>query len=135
PLEVKGGEVEVTVQGTFPAKFFNTKAVIVATPVLKFKGGETALKSITVQGENVQANNKVIKYNEGGSYSISDKIPYKKDYELSELEVRATATLGKENAEFLPVKVADGVIATELLVVKDPRPISITAQLVRQTSE
>lgn len=135
PLEVKGGQVDVTVTGTFPAKFFNKKAVIEATPVLKFKGGETALKSVTVQGESVQANNKVIKYTEGGSMTVSDKIPYKKDYELSELEVRVKATLGKESADFLPVKVADGVIATEYLVVKDPRPISVSCDLVRNTNE
>jgi len=135
PLEVKGGEVEVSVQGTFPAKFFNTKAVITATPVLKYKGGEVALKSGTVQGENVQANDKVIKYAEGGSYTISDKIPYKKEYESSELEIRAKATLGKESADFAPVKVGDGVIATELLVVKDPRPVLAGSKYVRQTNE
>ncbi len=135
PLEVKGGEVEVNVQGTFPAKFFNTKAVITATPVLKFKGGEIALKSVTVQGEDVKANDKVIKYKEGGSFSYSDKIPYKKDYESSVLEVRAKATLKKDNADFPAVKIGDGVIATELLVVKDPRPILASNQYIRQTTE
>jgi len=135
PLEVKGGQVEITVQGNFPAQFFNKKAVIVEAPVLKYKGGETAIKTATVQGESVQANDKVIKYTEGGSFSITDKIPYKKDYELSELEIRAKATLGKDNADFLPVKVGDGVIATELLVVKDPRVLSVGDKYVRQTSD
>ncbi len=135
PLEVKGGQVEVTVQGTFPPKFFNTKAVLIATPVIKYKGGEVALKPFTVQGENVQGNDKVIKYAEGGSYTTTDKIPYKKDYELSEVEVRVKATLGKESDDFLPVKVGDGVIATEYLVVKDPRPVIATSEYIRQTTE
>ncbi|MBO5679441.1 MAG: hypothetical protein J6S11_05735, partial [Bacteroidaceae bacterium] len=36
-LEAVNGEVPVTISGTFPAKFFPKKAVITATPVLKWE--------------------------------------------------------------------------------------------------
>ena len=38
-LETVNGEVPVTVSGTFPAKYFPKKAVITATPVIKWEGG------------------------------------------------------------------------------------------------
>ncbi len=137
PLEVKGGKVEVAITGKFPAKYFNKKAVLVVTPVLKYNGGETALKSITIQGEGVQANDKVIKYAEGGSYNYTDTIAFSKDLMVSELEVRIKATLGKSKKviDFPALKIADGVIATELLVVRDPRAIALGDKFVRATSE
>ena len=135
PLEVKGGKIEVAVTGKFPAKYFNKKAVLEVTPVLKYDGGETALKPIKIQGESVQANNKVIKYTEGGSYSYSDTVSFKKEMMVSQLEIRVKATLGKSVADFAPVKVDDGAIATEYLVVKDPRAIALGDKFVRSTSD
>lgn len=124
-LESKAGEVEVTISGKFPAKYFNKNAVLVATPVLKYGNGETAYKSYTVQGEAVKANDKVIKYTEGGDFTYTDKIPFKKDMMVSQLEVRVKATVKKTSVDFPAIKVGDGVIATEFLVVKDPRAIII----------
>lgn len=135
PLEVKGGQVEVKIDGTIPPKYFNKKAVVVATPVLKYTGGETALQPTKLQGESVQDNNKVIKYAEGGSFSYTDKIPYKPEMQVSELVVRGQGTLGKQAADFPEVKIADGIIATELLVVKDARPIMVNDKYVRVTSD
>ena len=43
-LETHGGKVEVKIDGTFPPKYFNKKATIALTPVLKFEGGEKTLK-------------------------------------------------------------------------------------------
>ena len=39
PLETHGGEVEVTIKTSFPEKYFNKKAVVTATPVIKYEGG------------------------------------------------------------------------------------------------
>ncbi|MCQ2067342.1 MAG: hypothetical protein MJY65_06815, partial [Bacteroidaceae bacterium] len=39
-LEEVGGQVPVSVDCYFPAKFFNKKAVVTVTPVLKWNGGE-----------------------------------------------------------------------------------------------
>lgn len=136
PLEVKAGQVSVSVEGKYPAKFFNKKAVLVITPVLKYNGGEVALKPTTIQGESVQANDKVIKYAEGGSFSYTDVIPYKPEIESSELEVRVKASIGKKTAiDFPSAKIADGVIATELLVVKDARPIMVGDKFQHSSAE
>ena len=61
-LEAHGGEVDVAIDGKFPAKYFNKKATLEITPVLKYDGGETEFEPVKVQGEKVEANNKVISY-------------------------------------------------------------------------
>lgn len=134
-LESKGGEVEVTISGTYPAKYFNKKAVLEATPVLKSAGGETAFKSYKVQGEGVQGNDKVIKYTEGGSFSYTDKVPYKPEMKVSSLEVKVKGTVKTTSVDFPAVKIGDGVIATEFLVVKDPRAISMGDKFQRVIPE
>ena len=62
-LETHAGIVTVTIKGTFPEKYFDKKTTVTATPVLTYTGGETAFEKVQVlQGESVQANNKVITY-------------------------------------------------------------------------
>lgn len=134
-LESKGGEVEVTISGKYPAKYFNKKAQLEAIPVLKYGAGETAFKSYKVQGESVQGNDKVIKYKEGGDFSYTDKVPYNKDMKVSSLEVRVKGTVKKTTVDFPAIKIGDGVISTEFLVVNDPRPISMGDKFQRVTSE
>jgi len=134
-LESKGGEVEVTISGKYPAKYFNKKAVLEAIPVIKSGSGETELKSYKVQGESVQGNDKVIKYTEGGDFSYTDKVPYKPEMKVSTLEVKVKGTVKKTTVDFPAVKIGDGVIATEFLVLKDPRPISMADKFQRITPE
>jgi Flp pilus assembly protein TadD len=134
-LESKGGEVEVTISGKYPAKYFNKKAQLEAIPVLKYGAGETAFKSYKVQGEGVQGNDKVIKYKEGGDFSYTDKVPYNKDMKVSSLEVRVKGTVKKTTVDFPAIKIGDGVISTEFLVVNDPRPISMGDKFQRVTPE
>jgi hypothetical protein len=50
-LETHGGEVDVTIRGTYPENYFNKKAIVEVTPVIVYDGGETALKSIMLQGK------------------------------------------------------------------------------------
>src|ERR1035437_4216984 len=59
-LETNGGNINFSIQGRIPEKYFLKKATIVATPVLQFAGGEKATEPIMLQGESVKANNKVI---------------------------------------------------------------------------
>jgi len=96
---------------------------LVATPVLKYNGGETAYKPVTVQGESVEANNKVISYKTGGNFSYKDAVDYKDAMAKSELYVNITASKGAKTLDFAPIKIADGVIATSELVVNMPKPI------------
>ncbi|NOY94944.1 MAG: tetratricopeptide repeat protein [Chlorobi bacterium] len=122
-LEANGGKVDVAIDGKFPAKYFIKKATLVATPVLKYEGGETALEPVTLQGEKVEANNKVINYINGGSYSYKDDVKYIDDMSLSDLEIRIKASKGSKSIDFAPIKIANGVIATSTLLVNRPKPI------------
>ena len=92
PLEMHAGEVEVTIDTKFPEKYFNKKAVVIATPVLKYEGGQTEFESTTLQGEKVEANNTVVSY-DGGGYSTTGKIPYKDEMLSSELYVEMSAQI------------------------------------------
>jgi len=122
-LEAHAGDVDVAINGRFPSSYFNKKATLVATPVLKYEGGETAFEPVTVQGEKVDANNKVISYTNGGSFAYKDAVKFIDDMRLSDLEIRITASKGSKSLDFDPIKVADGVIATSTLVMNYPSPI------------
>lgn len=37
-LEMHGGEVDLTVDVNYPAKYFNKKAVVTITPVVRYEG-------------------------------------------------------------------------------------------------
>lgn len=122
-LEANAGDVDVAIDGRFPAKYFNKKATLTATPVLKYDGGEKAFEPVSLQGEKVDANNKVISYTTGGSFAYKDAVKYDGAMRLSDLEIRVTATQGSKSVDFDPIKVADGVLATSTLVVNYPQTI------------
>ena len=65
PLELVGTKVPVTIDGRFPAKWFEKSTTIVVTPVLKYKNGEALGTSYTYQGEKVAGNGIVIPYEAG----------------------------------------------------------------------
>lgn len=135
PVETHAGEVAVTINATFPEKFFNKKAIVVATPVLKYEGGQTEFEPTTLQGESVEANNKVIPY-AGGSYSYTGKIPYKPEMLKSQLVIEMTAQLGKKAAVDVPaIPVALGVVATPTLVKNNPQAIAMSDKFVRVNAD
>jgi tetratricopeptide (TPR) repeat protein len=122
-LEANAGKVDVAIDGKFPSKYFIKKAKLVATPVLKYEGGEKAFEPVTLQGEKVNANYKVISYANGGSFSYKDAVPFVDPMRLSNLELRITASKGKKSVDFAPIHLAKGVIATSTLVANFPTPI------------
>jgi Flp pilus assembly protein TadD len=132
-LETNAGNVNVTIQGRIPEKYFLKKASIVAKPVLKFADGEKAYEPIMLQGESVKANNKVISYTTGGSFSYKGVLPFEYGMRKSELQMRIRATKGKAVLDFDPVKIADGVLATSTLVDNSPLTI-IGIQKQKNTS-
>jgi len=134
-LEAHAGMVNVTIKGTFPASYFDKKTTVTATPVLTYAGGETAFDKVQVlQGESVQANNKVITYN-GGDFTYTATIPYKDAMKVSELMLKAKAVRGSKSLDFTPVKLADGVIITSTLVEKEDKSISMKDAFVRVNAE
>ena len=122
-LETHAGEVDLAINGKFPAKYFNKKATLVATPVLKYEAGETAYESVTLQGEKVEDNNKVISYSAGGTFTYNDAVDFAEAMRKSELMVNITASKGSKSVDFEPIKIADGVIATSTMVANVPKPV------------
>jgi Flp pilus assembly protein TadD len=122
-LEAHAGKVDLAIDGRFPAKYFNKKATLTATPVLKYQGGETAYSPVSVQGEKVQANNRVISYSSGGNMTYKDAVNFSDAMRLSELELRITATKGAQTLDFNPVVIAKGVISTSTMVANVPKAI------------
>nr|WP_320117212.1 hypothetical protein [uncultured Marinifilum sp.] len=122
-LEAHADMVDVKVTVNIPAKYFNKNVVVVATPVLKFEGGEKAFPSKTLQGEKVQGNNTVVPFETGKTISYTGKIPYEQAMRISDLEVRMVGSKGEKSVDFDPYKIADGVVATATLVQNTPRNI------------
>ncbi|RKD99997.1 tetratricopeptide repeat protein [Marinifilum flexuosum] len=122
-LEAHADMVDVKVVVNIPGGYFNKKAVLVATPVLKFENGEKAFPSKTLQGEKVQGNNTVVPFETGKTITYTGKVPYEQAMRISDLEVRMTASKGEQSVEFDPYKIADGVVATATLVQNNPMNI------------
>ena len=124
-LEEHGDKVDVKIDVKYPAKYFNKSAILTATPVLKYEGGETAFEGKKLQGEKVEANNQVISFATGGSFSYTGTVDYVEDMMNSDLVIRVSAELKGKTLDFEDYKVADGVIATPKLVVVNPKPVMV----------
>ncbi len=122
-LEMHGGEVDMTVDVNYPAKYFHKKAIVTLTPVLRYEGGETELNPLVLQGEDVTENNKSISFDGGGKGSVSNTFEYEEAMMRSELYLNAVASIKDKTAELGEVKLADGIVTTPLLVQKDPNVI------------
>ena len=114
-LEVVGSEIPATIDGRFPAKFFNKKSVLTITPVLKYEGGEAMSEPVTFQGEKVRGNDRTISYDNGGSFKMKVQYDYIPEMEDAELYLRFVINKGKKTKQVPEVKVADGCIATSQL--------------------
>lgn len=115
-LEAVGGKVPATINGKFPEKYFNKKAVVEVTPVLKWNGGESRGQSAVFQGEKVEGNDQAISYKAGGSYTMKTSFDYVPEMAKSELYLEFKAKVGKKVVTIPAVKVADGVISTSELL-------------------
>lgn len=115
PLEVVGGQVPVTINATIPAKWFNKKAVVTVTPVLKYEGGEALGTAYTYQGEKVSGNNQVIPYKEGGNVTMKSSFKYQPEMKKSELYLRFDAKVKNKVVKLPDVKIGEGVVATSAL--------------------
>ena len=124
-LEAHADKVDVKIDVKYPAKYMNKKAILTATPVLKYEGGETAYEPKKLQGEAVEANNQVINSKTGGSVSYSGTVDFNEDMMLSDLVVRVSAELKGKTLDFEDYKIAEGVIATPKLVVVNPKPVMV----------
>lgn len=119
PLVADGGQVDATINGVFPEKYMNKKAVITVTPELRFEknGVQQAVKGrpATFQGEKVLGNDQTISYQLGGHYTMKTSYEYEPAMQKSELYLTFDAKLGNKQVNVPAIKVADGVIATSEL--------------------
>jgi len=117
-LEAVGGKVPVTINGKFPEKYFNKKAVVEVTPVLRWNGGESKGQPAVFQGEKVQGNDQTISYKIGGNYTMKTSFDYVPEMAKSELYLDFNAKIGNKTVSIPSVKVADGVISTSELAAQ-----------------
>lgn len=116
PLEAVGGQVPVTINGTFPTKYMKKKAQVTVTPVLKYEGGEAVGQSTTFQGEKVEGNGTTIQYKVGGTYTMKANFAYVDPMIQSDLYARFDAKKGKKTVKIPEVKIGYGVVATSQLL-------------------
>lgn len=115
PLEAIGGQVPVTINATFPAKWFNKNATVTVTPVLRYQGGEAWGTAYTYQGEKVNGNNQVIPQKAGGNVTMRSSFTYKPEMKKSELYLTFDAKIKNKAVKLPDVKIGEGVIATSEL--------------------
>jgi Tfp pilus assembly protein PilF len=117
-LETHGGKVPVSIKVQVPGGYFDKKAVIEATPVLVYEGGETAYAPYRLQGEKVDGNDKVISYANGGQFTYNGTVDFNENMRVSDLVVRIKASKGTKEVGFESFKIAEGVIATSTMVAQ-----------------
>lgn len=105
----------MTINATFPEKWFNKKAVVTVTPVLRYEGGEAWGTAYTYQGEKVQGNNQTIPYKAGANVTMKSSFTYKPEMKKSELYLTFDAKIKNKTVKLPDVKIGEGVIATSAL--------------------
>lgn len=115
PLEAIGGKVPVTINATFPAKWFNKNAVVTITPVLRYQGGEAWGTSYTFQGEKVKGNNQVIPLKAGGNATLKSSFSYRAEMKKSDLYLTFEAKIKNKTVQLPDIKIGEGVVATSEL--------------------
>lgn len=132
PMEMHGDSMVVTISGTYPEKIFPKKATVTTTPVIKYNGGEKALKPVVLIGEKVEGAGQKITNSKGGSFSYtSEKFAYTPEMKKATLEVKAVGQVKKKTKELPAKKIADGTIVTPLLVKNDEKPIMAKDNFVK----
>ena len=119
-LALNNGKVEADVTVTFPAKYYNPKAVLKVTPVMIFEGGIIEGATKYYQGEKVKDNYTVVAKN-GGKVTQHIEFPYDARMMKSELallvEVKCPSgpckvfTLVNANTGALPTKAEAAALA------------------------
>lgn len=115
PMETVGNQVPVTINGTFPEKWFHKNGIVTITPILKYGDKELAGTPYSFQGENIAGNRTTISNRRGGNFTMSSTFPYNPEMISSELFLRFDGKIKNKQSLLPDLKVADGVIATSAL--------------------
>jgi tetratricopeptide (TPR) repeat protein len=124
PIEMHGDSIQFSVNGKFNPKLFSKKVTMTITPVVKYNGGEKALKPVVLVGDKATGSGQKISFDKGGTFSYtSDKFVYEPAMKVAKVELRAEGQVKKKIKKFNPVEIADGTIITPLLVRNDEKGI------------
>ncbi|MBN3034066.1 MAG: outer membrane beta-barrel protein [Bacteroidales bacterium] len=120
-LSVNGDSVPMQIKGTIP-DYFNKKAVVEFTPVLKYGSQTKKLPTIYLQGEEVPEEFRkpgaIIIPSTGGNFTYSQNIKYEPGMDVCEVYVEPMASInGKTPFSLVDRKLADGLIMTSKRVM------------------
>jgi Flp pilus assembly protein TadD, contains TPR repeats len=116
PLVLVAGKVPVTINAIFPENWFNKKATVTVTPVLRYESGEAWGNSYIYQGEKVAGNGIVISQKTGANVTMTSSFTYIPAMQKSELYLTFTAKVGNKEIELPDIKIGEGVLATAALL-------------------
>ncbi len=106
-MTLVGNDIKTDITVTFPVKYFNAKAIVRITPVLRFEGGEVEGTPKMLQGEKVKNNYTAIATKTGGMYTQSVVFPWKEEYRnvslVLKIEGKCKDTEEFEQAGYLDV--------------------------------
>lgn len=114
-LEVVAGEIDADVAVTYPAGYFNKKAILEVTPVIVYDGGESKMEPFVYQGEKVKDNYTVVS-SDGQTVTEKVHFDYVEGMEESYLELRGVVKYKAKRVNLPSKKVADGANTTYMLV-------------------
>ena len=147
-LVLNNGTVSADIQVTFPAQYFNKKAVLKVTPVLVFEGGEVAGPTKGVQGSKATGNYTVVASDKLTTLTHHVEFPYDERMQQSVLQLRVEVkcpngkckefTLVDANNGALPTKAEAAILAAggpeaAALKVKFGRPIATGVNTLQET--
>lgn len=116
PLETVGNQIPVTIDGTFPEKWFHKNAIVTVTPVLKYGNNQEVVGTpYSYQGENISGNRVTVSQNRGANVTMNSTFDFHPDMYSSELYLRFDGRIKNKRSNLPDLKVADGVIATSAL--------------------
>lgn len=124
PIEMHADSVQFSVSGKFNPKLFAKKVTMTITPVVKYTGGEKALKQVVLVGDKATGSGQKISFDKGGTFSYtSEKYLYEPGMKVAKVELRAQGQVKKKIKDFAPIEIADGTNITPLLVRNDEKGI------------
>lgn len=134
PLIVQGDSITITINGKFPGKYFDKKAEVTLTPTLFHGESESSFKSESFQGEDAAGNETAVSYEEGLTFTYTDKIAYNKAMDISDVKIKIEGKRGSKVLEFPAFAIGKGVITTPYLLENDDKATVAKDNFKRVTS-
>ena len=126
PIEMHGDSVQFGITGKFNPKIFQKKVTLTLTPVIKYAGGgEKQLKPVVLVGDKATGTGgQKISFSTGGSFSYtSEKFAFEQGMRNAKVVLTGEGQVKSKKKAFDPVDLAEGTMATSLLVRNDEKTI------------